>query len=213
MNFLKFIKRVHTKKAEPENSSMKKIDDWSNSLTQIREYTTIEELKFVFEQAEKQLQDTNETSQLIVSRATTLLTLMSGFLITIVGFGIKLWIDNSKDSLEYYNELILTTIIIGCYTFYISIVLTKNIKGVGYKILGAEPMQLFIKKYYTINDTKFNRRLRMMYISEIISYQKKITYNININETRWKSINNVIMLIILLPVLLVFSYTCLELFF
>ena len=51
-----------------------------------KEKLTVDDAKFIFEQAEKLLNDSVETSETIVRRMNTLITLITGSLLALVGY-------------------------------------------------------------------------------------------------------------------------------
>src|SRR5882757_186318 len=80
-----------------------------------------DEAKFIFEQSEKHLKDQIDTSQQIATKTTTLLTVVSGLLIALVGFGITRW------STSGYDALIATTMGCAIYLYVIIYILLNNI--------------------------------------------------------------------------------------
>ena len=93
--------------------------NWDNE-----EKLTVEDAKFIFEQAEKLLKDINETNALIVSRTTTLITIVVGFMIALIGF-----IFNRAASAETFSDAqLLTAGITLLYIFNLCWRLVKNIQ-------------------------------------------------------------------------------------
>lgn len=186
------------KKSQKEilvNNDQKR-ENWEKGLSEYQEFSTVDQLKFVFEQAEKQLKDSVEDSNSIVTRATTLLTLMSGFLLLISGFLIsKVKPDNFQifHKLKFLGVIKLhpipiTALAIAIYLFWVIYGISKNLIGTAYYTIGSEPKDLFVSGYYN-NNASDTERLLMFYSGEIKDYQKRIDNNKFHNEIRWEKLN------------------------
>src|ERR1700754_3161070 len=79
-----------------------------------------QEAKFIFEQAEKMLKNTLDTSTLIIARATTLTTITTTLLITLFGFAINRFDSNKTDT------LFITSVAGVIYLFIITVMLFLN---------------------------------------------------------------------------------------
>ena len=178
-----------------DNKDQKR-ESWEKGLSEYQESSTVDQLKFIFEQAEKQLKDSVEDSNTIVTRATTLLTLMSGFLLLILGFLIsKLKPDNFQIfhkltfiDLIKLHPIPITALAIAIYLFWVIYGVSRNLIDTTYYTIGSESKDLFASGYYnnTATDTE---RLLMFYIGEIKDYQKRIDNNKFLNDIRWRKLN------------------------
>lgn len=173
-----------------------KRESWEKELPHYQQLSNIDQLKFIFEQAEKQLKDSVEDSNSIVARATTLLTLMSGILLLILGFLItKLKPANFQifhtlkiPDIIREHPLPVTAFIVAIYLFWVIYGVSRNLISTSYYTIGSEPKDLFVRGYYN-NQATDAERLLMYYAGEIKDYQKRIDNNKVLNELRWKKLN------------------------
>jgi hypothetical protein len=165
---------------------------------------TVEDAKFFFDQAEKQLKETSESSSLIVGRVSTLLTLIAGLFIALVGFTINKYAASHK-----LNELLITAIIGIPYLFYILYQLVINLRGWNYRVIGSEPKSLFSDVFFDDSIESKNRIINL-YASEMREYQIRIEENKVINEKRWKLYDDTLLGIILFPLVMVIVFILLS---
>ncbi|MEZ2338826.1 hypothetical protein AB6735_24460 [Mucilaginibacter sp. RCC_168] len=136
-----------------------------------KEKLSIDEAKFIFEQAEKQLKDTVESSELIINRTNTLITLVSGVLIALLGITVSKMETSSLDSIFFAGTLG------SIYLFIIGIYIMKNIQPAKYVIVGEPPKTYFDDIYYSVEPSDETTRLLWYYINTIQQYQKRIELN------------------------------------
>src|SRR5829696_7050173 len=80
-----------------------------------------DEAKFILAHAEKQIKELLDTSLLIVSRSTILLTIIIGIKIGLIGFAINRWEDQHR-----WDELLFTASWGIGYLFVMTFVLLDN---------------------------------------------------------------------------------------
>lgn len=161
---------------------------------------SIEEAKFILEHAEKQLKDILETSLQIVSRSTTLLTILIGLMIALIGFSIKNW-----ETTHLWNQRIFIAVWFVCYLGVIVFVLFFNFIPKTYFIAGAEPADFF-KTDEVFNLENSDYRMVAIYVNEIIQAQSKIKHNKSANDKKWKNFNWSIYLIGGIPIYIILIY-------
>jgi hypothetical protein len=168
---------------------------------------TLNEVKFIFEQAEKQLRETINGSNLIVTRTTMLLSVVIAILSALIGCIFSKFNSNEIDS------ILITAILLSIYLFCQTIYLAKNIKGQDYWFIGSEPDRLLHDYFFQTFPNKEEREIQI-YISEIEYYQERIENNKKINVLRWNRFNNSIKSIVYyLPIITILLYIIIRLFF
>lgn len=170
------------------------------------EKLTIEEAKFIFEHAEKQLQDSLDTNQLIITRTSTLITVTLALLLGLIGYAI-----NKYQTIGHFDNLITSALFGSLYLFILSIWLTNNIRPKQYSITGSEPKLFFVENFF--KEPNPENRLLYYYVNEIESYQIRIETNKITNATRWTTFNNCLWMLICTPIVLGFVFLILNLFF
>lgn len=157
-----------------------------------------DEAKFLFDHAEKQLKETLDASQAIVTRTTTLSTLTVGLMVALVGFSMSRWERIGK------IDVALITAIAGLlYLFILSIFLAYNIKPKTYIATGSRPKNFFTDAIFQMKD---DERLIFYYVNEIESYQARIEKNSEQNEARWNVFNRCLYALVFIPVFLTLVY-------
>ncbi len=164
------------------------------------------DVKFAFEQAEKQLNGTVEESSVLITRTIVLLTLMLGFVTSIIGYVIDKIEKNNLNSIPLISTLLLTLI----YLFIQIFKIKDNIKGHRYATAGSEPIDLLSDWYPYTYPNKEKREIAVM-LAEIRSYQKRIESNKKTNERRWVIFNHSLKMIALLPIFIASSYFLIRL--
>lgn len=166
--------------------------------------TTLEEAKFVFSQAEKLLKETTTEGDLIISRTTNLITLISASLLGLFGFLANKIINASDLNFkDLFDPINLTAIVAFSYVLYIAYCLYLNLKPTEYYGLGTKPEDLMRESYYHdfyLYDK--SAREKAYHLTEIASYNNRIGENILVNSIRWRRINKTYILIIIAPFIL-----------
>jgi hypothetical protein len=159
-----------------------------------------EEAEFILTHAEKQIKELLDTSLLIVSRSTTLLTIIIGIKVGLIGFSISRWEDQHR-----WDELLFTASWGIGYLFVMTFILLDNFLPRSYLIPGAEPKDFFDNKEVFM-ESNSEYRLTAIYINEIREAQVKINFNKTTNEKRWKVFRIIIYMTMGLPPALLAFY-------
>jgi len=160
------------------------------------------EAKFIFEQAEKKLKEISDNIDLVVGRTTTLLMLIIGFIIGLMGYSINKWDSNNS-----IDSILITCIVIILYLILIAVYLSSNIKSREYKTLGTEPKLLMNDSLFALDNEK---RTKAFYISEIADYQSRIDTNTGICIKRWIIYNSGLKYFLFSPALLLLTQLLVE---
>jgi len=175
-------------------------DDWSIP-PDYKAKLTLEDSKFIFEQASKAFDDTIETSKKILDRSTTLLTLISGVLIALVTYCVKKW-----DTAATFDSLLIAAILAVIYFFWVGVFFVfPNIKPNDYTLPGTQPKKYFVDKLFNVNPPSKGRIL-FLYIIEIKNLQQGITYNRTVNEKRWRYYKTSLNLVFISPIVITTIY-------
>lgn len=144
-----------------------------------KEKLTQDDANFLFEQAEKFLKDLVENSNLIITRTSSLITLLARTLVALIGFVISKFSDKTLDALS------ITAMIGTIYVYVLIYNAFENTKPRTYLIPGALPKDLFADVFFVpgIIDEK---RIIHLYVSETENYQFKIEKNNELNKIRWR---------------------------
>ncbi len=138
-----------------------------------------DEAKFIFSQGDKLLKETLQTSDAIVSRSTTLMTVIIGAMTTLIGF---IATSISKGT---FNELVLTSIIAVGYLYFVSYDLHKNLKSREYMYAGTLP-GIFLNEEFYKESSDTTSREKSFHLTEALNYQDRIKTNIKVNNERFK---------------------------
>lgn len=187
-----------------ENNKNTTVPSWQGKV-QNKEKLTQDDAKFLFDQAEKFLKDTVETSNIIVSRTNTLITIIAGSLVAFMTYIISRLSDYKIDS-----QLITAT----TSTIYLYILIFysfENTKPKTYLIPGSLPQDLFVDQFF-VEGIEDKKRIIHFYISEIENYQFKIEKNAELNKLRWNRYENILKAILFLPIVLPICYYFLNRF-
>lgn len=165
---------------------------------------TLADAKFIFDQAEKVLKDSVETSEVIVRRTTTVITVIVALLVTFIGYVILHIHDMKYDNLFFCSGLGIV------YLFIIMWYSHTNLKSKTYLINGSFPKDLFNPAFF---NKEFDNDIRILlyYTNEIDNYQFKIDENNKMNSYRWNLYNRTLWALIMFPLFLGMTYTLLSL--
>ena len=107
---------------------------------------SMDELKLIFNQAEKHLDDTVKQGESIASKTMSMITLMAGLLVGLSGYTISIW----KGPASLNNKDIVA--IFGClYILGLLIYVINNIMTYYYWVAGSPPEEL-VNSTYTDDD-------------------------------------------------------------
>jgi|GEM_PF-1304422 len=140
---------------------------------------SIDDVKLVFAQAEKRLDDTVKTGELIAGKTMTLMTLMAGLFVALSGFFISNWNGWSQ-----MNAKLFVAIVGSVYILFLVTYMLKNVLPSEYFVLGSNPRELMSPSFYDPALPK-DKIAIFMYMSEIENYDLRIEYNRQRNIERW----------------------------
>lgn len=161
---------------------------------------TIDDAKFIFEQAEKFLLDVIEAHKTIIDRTNTLLALIITILTALIGFNVnKLEGGYGNDVFSNSIWFLIVYLLIG------GIYLVTNIKPINYMASGSQPRTIFTDRFFRESIPK-NDRVIYMYSSEIERYQTRIKENMKINNAKWKIYKNGIWILTGIPIVFLLTY-------
>jgi hypothetical protein len=180
------------------------LSEWRVSETFIGKIT-LEDAKFIYDHAEKQLKEVNATSNIIVTRSSSLASVAAAALIALISYSINRW-----DTKSCWDGILITSLFASVCLFYQCIILTLNLRGVDYKEIGAEPASLLLESFYASSTD--DERIIFFYINEIESYQTKMTLNKLINEKRWKRFHRSLWTLVFTPVFIALVYILIDRF-
>lgn len=161
----------------------------------------VEDLKFIFYQAEKMVDDTVKNFDSITSKSNNLVTILTTIQTALVGY----FFSNFSHKGNYDIGLSSVFICI-CYFSYPTYLISKNIISMGYATIGSNPLQLMSNEIFTSKAMKNNDTHRIMLLSEVIDYKKRIENNIFWNNKRINNLNKSIKLLLLFPFFAIIAY-------
>jgi hypothetical protein len=165
---------------------------------------SMDELKLIFNQAEKRLDETVKRGESIASKTMSMITLMAGLLIALSGYIISIWKGfpalTNKDWVG----------IVGClYLLGLLIYVINNVMTHKYLVVGSQPEDL-INSTYSGEDISGSKILLLMYINEIENYNWRIDYNTTLNRRCWRRYLISVRVFLLFPLVLALLYGVLE---
>ena len=167
---------------------------------------SMDELKLIFNQAEKHLDDTVKQGENIASKTMSMITLMAGLLIALSGYIISVW----KNSTPFTNKD-LVGIFGSLYILGILIYVINNIMTHKYSIAGSTPEELIDVIRFN-EDAPHDKMLLLMYLNEIEDYNGRIANNETLNRRSWRRYRISVYLFLFFPLFLVLLYSILKWF-
>lgn len=165
---------------------------------------SMDELKLIFNQAEKRLDDTIKQGESIASKTMSMITLMAGLLIALSGYIISIWKGFSALTTKDWVG------IVGClYLLGLLIYAINNIMTYHYSIAGSPPEEL-MNSAYADKDIPRSKMLLLLYMDEIESYNLRIAINTTLNRRRWRRYRISVRLFLFFPLVLALLYEALE---
>ena len=158
----------------------------------------MDDLKFIFSQAEKRLDDsiknydaTTSKSISLISLSTTLLTALSAYFFL------------NFDPSGVFNIKLCAVFCCCVYTSYVLYNLAIIILPRNYQPIGSYPQQLYCEKYFTDEiknyDWTANAPTMYLYLNEIKNYNSRLIDNSESNQARLKVFNKATRMICYLP--------------
>lgn len=160
-----------------------------------------EDLKFIFCQAEKSVDDSIKNFDSITSKSNNVVTIIATILTALVGY----FFVNYSYKGTYDVQLSVVFISI-CYFAYPTYLISKNIISMGYATIGSNPEKLISNKIFTNDKIKSKDTHRTMLLSEIIDYKKRIEDNIIWNTQRTINLDKTMKLLIIYPFFAIIAY-------
>lgn len=165
---------------------------------------SMEEIKLIFSQAEKRLDDTAKQGESIASKTMSMITLMAGLLIALSGYIISVW----KGPTALTNKDLVG--IFGClYLLGLLIYVINNVMTYNYLFAGSRPEKLK-SSMYADDDIPRSKMLLLLYLNEIEDYNRRIENNTALNHEGWRRYRTSVRLFLWFPVVMVFLYGVFE---
>ena len=165
---------------------------------------SMDELKLIFSQAEKRLDDTIKQGESIASKTMSMITLMAGLLIALSGYIISIW----KGPTALTNKDLVG--IFGClYLLGLLIYVINNVMTYKYGVAGSRPERLMSSSYVD-DDIPRSKMLLLLYLNEIEEYSRRIENNTALNHEGWRRYRTSVRLFLWFPIVMVFLYGVLE---
>jgi len=168
---------------------------------------SIEDVKLVFSQAEKKLDDASKTIESFASKTMSMITLMAGILVALMGYLISNWKDmSSMTSKDYVAG-------VGCvYILLLFIYVINNVLPARYFALGSEPQGLMLPSFFatTVPQDKITI---FLFMNEIENYNRRILWNLGVVERCKARYRHAVVCFLAFPFFLGLLFGLLELFF
>lgn len=195
-----------TKTTNKISQNVKSNDGWVANI-KFKELSGIEDSKFILEMAEKKMEKFLESADILVSRSTTLLTVIAGFLVALVGYSISSF--NEEDPLNILNIISIIGII---YFIAITIYLSPNISGIGFSTPGLLPKKFLVVEFFD-DKNKPDMRLKQFIWAQIENYQDSIDKNISKLNNSWNRYRKSLKLLIFSPFLAMLIFLILRFYY
>jgi hypothetical protein len=160
----------------------------------------LEEVKFYLELAEKQLEDSVDTGQIITERSTNMLNLTSALLIALVAYSIDKWENNNEWT------LLLKMAVWGCGILVLaSGLLVAAILPKDYCIPGWTLDKILKSKSFK-EGVDADTRQKFLRLNLLRSYESDTKENRSLNNKRWTLFNLSMLIIFLAPICFALFY-------
>lgn len=184
-----------------ESENKPKIDPkWkANLLPENEKNVTIDDLKFIFGQAEKRMDDGIKNFDATTTKSVNFITFSTAILTALSAY-----FFSKFDPHGNFDEKLCTVLFCCLYTGYVlyrfvSIVLPKD-----YQPIGTFPQDLFVDDFFNgdnqWNQSEIKSPTWYIYLSELESYQRRIAQNSEITTSRLLQFNHSAKLICGMPV-------------
>ena len=184
------------------NSLLGKVDildtDWKTDIQNWHD-VEIDELKFVFYQAEKQFDDILKSFEGTTSKSTSLITLLSGLVVTQAAY-----VFMNLDIKGIFDPKLCTAFVSCIYSIILLRYIMNNILPTKVYSIGSDPKDLFTQKFF--NESLGKEKLKYLYANEIENYSKRINYNNALNSTRLFRFRRSIILLVSQPLFFLLFY-------
>lgn len=171
------------------------IKDWSK--------VTTEHAKFIFEQAERKVEESIKTCDGLSSKIYTLLAINIGAWLTLCGF----LFSNIYSTVKHLDLVVIASIAV-LYILFIIVYGFIYVYPKGYHVPGSQPKDLFVQDFFEAE--KAETTTMYLYSSEANNYQGRIEHNSTLNRKRAACLKNMIVADCLLPIIAIVVYLALE---
>jgi len=179
---------------------------WSGSILN-KQKLNVEDAKFIFEQSEKYLKDSIETSSTIVVRVNTVITIIVAVVIGLSSYIVNKWENQSTG----FNNILITSSIGLLYFYVLGFFAVRNVYPSPYFPIGSLPKDLFSDDFF-LNEVPNEDRIIRYYVSEIENYQFRIERNNYKNGDRWALYKRTLWLLLTAPIVFFLTYGLLIIF-
>ena len=177
---------------------------WSIDQSLNIDRVSMEELKLIFNQAEKRLDSTTKEGENIASRTMAVITIMVGLLIALSGYTISIWKGFSALNTKDWVGIVGCLYLLGLLIYVISNIITHR-----YSQAGSRPERL-VNSTYNDGEIPRTKMLLLLYLNEIESYNNRIVNNAALNRRGWHRYRISVRLLLFFPFLLALLYELLE---
>jgi hypothetical protein len=177
---------------------------WEPDLKQ-QDLVTIDELKFMFSEADKMLSKTTNSGNLLVTRTAILCTVTVAILTACTSY----IINSISNEIDYPGFITCSLALL--YFFRIAAKLKFNLQSHNFYEVGEVPSTMW-NSWLFENFTNSDVREKQFYILQLKQYQYRIDKNKAMLDKRWKIYNKSLTSLIFSPVLIA-VYICFKLLF
>ncbi len=180
-------------------------EKWYNNIPNIHKIKE-KDLQFIFAQSEKALDDSIKNFDSTTNKSINVVAVIVALLSTLIGyFSINFSIRGT------FDIILSATFIIIVYLFYPAFLISKNILSTGYYTIGSNPETLISNSIFSNENINSKVESTTMILSEIISYNKRINTNIEINSKRIVYLDRTVKALLYLPAIGIITYAFLVL--
>ncbi|WP_040006186.1 hypothetical protein [Fibrisoma limi] len=181
-------------------------EDWRAEFENLKN-VDLDDLKFIFAQAEKRLDDTIKNFDVTTSKSISFITLTATLLTALTAY---LFVN--FDPKGVFDPKLCT---VGVCCIYAAVILFRFIDIVlpkSYDPMGSFPQDLLVDHMFTDEDADAKATLQNLYLNEIENYNCRIIRNRTVNAQRLKIFNDSAERICYLPLVGIAVYSLLLFF-
>lgn len=160
---------------------------------------SVEHLQFVFNQAEKRLEESNNSIDFTTSKTFSVVSIILAAFSAIL-----VYVFSNFDINGDYDPKMSTAIIMSLYLLYVLYRLRKNIMHIKYEPKGSLPSKMLTNcpKWANTEEMHFKTTI----YDELVSYDRRTKRNYEFNKPRVLIIDKVVWLLIVFPIISVVIY-------
>ncbi len=160
---------------------------------------SVEHLKFVFSQAEKRLEESNNSIDFTTSKTFSIVSIILAAFSAIL-----VYVFSNFDINGVFDPKMSTAIIMSLYLLYVLYRLRKNIMHIKYEPKGSLPSKMLTNcpKWANTEEMHFKTTI----YDELVSYDRRTNRNYEFNKPRVLIIDKVVWLLIVFPIISVVIY-------